>query len=51
MKFNKLVKDVKETKIGPRNFFDKESSWWLQNGAPKEKLYLRIVSNWKDIQN
>jgi hypothetical protein len=28
-------------------FWGQESSWWLQNGAPKEKLYLWIVSNWK----
>jgi hypothetical protein len=30
-------------------FWGQDSSWWLQNGDPKEKLYLRIVSNWKDI--
>jgi hypothetical protein len=31
-------------------FWGQESSWWLQNGAPKGKLYLQIVSNWKDLQ-
>jgi hypothetical protein len=25
-------------------FWGQESSWWLQNGAPKEKIYLWIVS-------
>jgi hypothetical protein len=36
----------------PSDFFwGQENFWWLQNGAPKEKLYLRIVSNWEDIQS
>jgi hypothetical protein len=25
--------------------------WWLQNGAPKEKLYTWIVSDWEDLQS
>jgi hypothetical protein len=31
-------------------FWGQKSSWWLQNEAPNEKLYMRIVSNWKDLQ-
>jgi hypothetical protein len=37
MKIGTLVKGVK---VGPRIFFwGQYSSWWLQNGTPKKKLY------------
>jgi hypothetical protein len=46
----KFGTQAEEVKIGPRNiFWGQDLFWWLQNGAPKEKLYTWIVSDWKEI--